>query len=241
MSRSDKAKAFFGNPNTYLSNDAVIRIRKQVINEMLEGRHFSNIADIACGNADISLQFLNGQNQLTLVDISEQMLEEARLKIPINYLENVHIISGNADILELPVSSFDLVISTGLLAHVDSPADTLNKLAGLLKPGGILIIQNTNSSHPYSWLVNLLEQVKWLMGLKAYKFNRIANKTILKLLSNKNFQLKAKYRSIVSLLFIGHFVNSETKFSFIQSIFGPFSKKRFQVLGNDIIYCFQKE
>jgi 2-polyprenyl-3-methyl-5-hydroxy-6-metoxy-1,4-benzoquinol methylase len=241
MSKSDKVKELFNNTDIYLANDAVIRIRSEVIREMLQGKKFDKIIDIACGNAEISKQFLNKKNHLTLVDISQKMLYKATENIPVDFHPFINTICGNFDVIYLPPSHYDLIICTGLLAHVDNPTLTINKLSEIIKPGGTIILQNTNSSHPYSWSINLLKKLKWQLRHSGYLLNSLSDKKIIEKMKQLDLTLIYKYRSIVSLFTLGRFVDAKKKYNIIRGLFGSYNKKRMQFLGNDYIYYFTKK
>ena len=234
-------KQHFKKTEQYLINNYVIRIRKEVVADFLKDKSFSNIIDIACGNAEISRQFLTNDNHLTLVDISEQMLTNAKGNIPKEFLKSVSFVCSDFDKSDLPYSSFDLVICTGLLAHVNNIPDTISKLVRLAKPGGFLIIQNTSSSHPFSWIINSREWLKWRLGYSRYLYNVITYRRLENIFSKENLYLFSSYRSIVSFFVFGRIIDSDTKYRFIKWLFGSSKSKRFQSLGNDYIYCLKKE
>jgi ubiquinone/menaquinone biosynthesis C-methylase UbiE len=241
MNKSDKVKDFFNYPDNYLSNDAVIRIRKEIISEMLIGKDFNDIIDIACANAEISKQFFNSGNHLTLVDISEQMLLRAINNIDPGLHSSLSTICGNIDNIFLDQNVYDLIICTGLLAHVEDPAITLSIIATLLKPGGTLILQNTSSSHPYSLVVNITEKFRKKFRKSGYMLNRINDRTIRTLADELGLKLVGEYRSIVSMFVLGRIVGPELKYRIINGIFGSYLNNGFKYLGNDFIYLFEKK
>ncbi len=74
------------------------------------------------------------------VDLSLASLAYAKTKADELRLKNVKF--SQADILKLDFkpSSFDLIVSTGVLHHMDDPEKGWRKLVSLLKPGGLMHI-----------------------------------------------------------------------------------------------------
>lgn len=239
--RANFVKEHFEEADKYLSNNYVISIRKDVTADFISGESFASILDIACGNAEISKQFLNGHNQLTLIDVSEQMINKAKENIPAHLHSSVSFICGNIDTLDLPPLSFDLVICTGLLAHVNCPSETLLKVTKILKSGGILLLQNTSSTHPFSWAINLRERIKFMVGYTNYLHNRLSHRKLKIIFIQQGLFIKTYYRSIVSFFVFGSFFHAETKYKFIKKVFGSYNDKRCQFLGNDYIYYLVKK
>ena len=104
--------------------------------------HHAAILDVGCGDGTISLQYLSPTNKITLVDLSPNMLERARLSTPASFARNVEYI--NDDFNNLSGTQFDVVICVGVLAHVDSVESAVAKVASLVKPGGHCVIQLTD-------------------------------------------------------------------------------------------------
>lgn len=141
--RTTAVRSFFNQTERYLKNNGNIEIRLQVVREMVGDVHNVNILDLGCGNGSIALQFLNRSNHVTLVDISQEMLEVARQHTPAECRMNVEYIN---DDLALHVASvqYDLVLCLGVLAHVELVESTITKIAEVLRPGGRCVLQMTD-------------------------------------------------------------------------------------------------
>ena len=113
-----------------------IRIRTETVQEFTRGRTFQSILDIGCGNGSISLPLLTPERRLTLLDISSNMLATAREKIPTNLINHVELVNEGFMKASFEPGTYDLVLCLGVLAHVDSPADVIAKVARILKPAG---------------------------------------------------------------------------------------------------------
>lgn len=240
MTQPHIIKTFFDKNLNYPDDSFVIRIRKEVIAEFLNGKKFKNVLDIACGNGEISIQFLNGHNRLTLFDLSENMLQRAMNRVPKHYINNVTAICGNFEELDLPDQKYDLVICTGLLAHVKDTSFVLEKMSRLVENGGYLILQNTNAVHFYSAIIRFYRSMVRNFSYRNYTMNALSAKDLQEALNRYGFQLINSYHSITSFLFLGHFISNKKKFAFVKKVFGSVYKNLRRPLGNDLIYCFKK-
>ena len=103
------------------------------------------ILDAGCGSAPFSLEYLGEGHLLTLCDISEKMLDQARkraaalmeLSGPGVRAGHISFLSGAIQDLAFP-EVFDLVLCHAVLEWVVDPRELLNRLAGLVRPGGML-------------------------------------------------------------------------------------------------------
>jgi SAM-dependent methyltransferase len=101
------------------------------------------------------------------IDVSTSVLRAARRQYPL-------LRSTAADVRFLPFAdeSFDCIVSTSTLDHFVNPNDllaSLNELARVLRPGGLLILTLDNPSNPAVGLRNALP-FSWLhrIGMVPY-------------------------------------------------------------------------
>ena len=86
--------------------------------------------------------------QVTALENSPEMLELARERCQRDGLANVEL--RLADALESSLVQADCVVMNMVLHHFAAPAEALRALAGLVKPGGSLLISEL-CSHDQSW------------------------------------------------------------------------------------------
>ena len=128
------------------------------------------ILDACCGTGIFSnLAAQNGLINLTLLDISEAMLEVAKDKPAI---KNAEFICGSITEAELPKNKFDAVVSVMMLdavKDVDLPK-ALNNFRSALKPNGLLLLIEDKPSTNYETLFEKLESGPYQLGdlLKYY-------------------------------------------------------------------------
>lgn len=82
--------------------------------------------------------------RVVAVDISPRMVAQARLKLSI--LDNVEIHHGSVEELTGFATWFDLAVCHQVFPHFADQAEALGKIAGMLKPAGLLVISHFLSS-----------------------------------------------------------------------------------------------
>ncbi|BAY25951.1 type 11 methyltransferase [Calothrix sp. NIES-2100] len=109
-----------------------------------------SLLDLACGEGFYTRQFkLQGAGQVVGVEISEKMIELARLE-EAREPQNIEYILG--DVFELgKIGSFDLVVASYLLNYAQTKEQLLKMCQSIfanLKPGGRFVTINNNDSQP---------------------------------------------------------------------------------------------
>jgi ubiquinone/menaquinone biosynthesis C-methylase UbiE len=98
------------------------------------------VLDLGGGMGRMSIP-LSRRHFVTLTDISPQMLELARPYAG----DRLRLQVTDARSLPFPSSTFDYVLAIDLLPHIPEPAELIAEARRVLKPGGALIIDCTNS------------------------------------------------------------------------------------------------
>lgn len=147
------------NYSTYLERRCHIDIRAFIVKEFLSEFDRSNIIDLGCGDGSISLQFLPESKKITLVDFSKHMLEACKAKVPSAYLDRVEFIDSNIECF-MPSHKYDVVLLLGVLAHANNGYPILKKVCECLKPGGVCIIQITDSAKLLSKILYAYAKLK---------------------------------------------------------------------------------
>ena len=101
-----------------------------------------NVVDVACGTGDLSLAFareleMKGAGKVLGIDFTHEMLEVARAR---KAHPRVRYIQGDAQNLDLPDASADVVSIAFGIRNVQDVARALGEFARILKPGGRLVI-----------------------------------------------------------------------------------------------------
>lgn len=98
------------------------------------------ILEVGVGTG-ISLPSYSAKNRIVGVDISEPMLEKARKRVDELGLTHVDAIEVmDAEELQYPDASFDVVVAQYVITAVPNPEKALDELARVVRPGGEIII-----------------------------------------------------------------------------------------------------
>ena len=102
------------------------------------GRHDLSIIEVGCGSGWLC-ERLQAYGQVTGTDLADEVLGRASKKWP-----KVRFISGDFMTLDLPMNTFDVVVTLEVLSHLPDQPAFVARLADLLKPGGLLIVATQN-------------------------------------------------------------------------------------------------
>lgn len=96
-----------------------------------------DVLDVACGTGVLFPDYLSRDvGSLTAVDISPEMVRIARSKYP---EDKVTVCCGDVEELDFD-KQFDCIVVYNAFPHFPEPAQLIESLVGLLKPGGILTV-----------------------------------------------------------------------------------------------------
>jgi phosphatidylethanolamine/phosphatidyl-N-methylethanolamine N-methyltransferase len=98
------------------------------------------ILEVGVGTG-LSLPYYSSHSRLSGVDISEPMLRKAQQRVAELKLDNVETLAVmDAEHLEFPAGSFDVVVAQYVITTVPNPEATLDEFARVLKPGGEIVL-----------------------------------------------------------------------------------------------------
>lgn len=103
------------------------------------------VADFGCGVGVVTrmlAQMVGPSGSVTGVDVNGDQLEEARELCSVAGLSNTSFLEASACETGLPRGSFDLVYCRFLLLHLPDPISCLIEMRDVLKPGGILVVED---------------------------------------------------------------------------------------------------
>jgi len=235
----ERVGRYFGNSRNYLDiRRYVIDIRKETVQEFIGGRKFSRILDIGCGDGSISTPLLTSQNRLTLLDISPEMLSRARRRVTPELMNNVEIV--NQDLMTAPFEAgcYDLILCIGVLAHVQSPAAVIAKIASLLEPGGIVILECTDAAHFSNHVFVLLAKMRTLFKREDYRTSPISAKYVIDTAGHQGLKLASLYRHNLALPTMRRFFTQSALRRMVRWIFGTVKNNRNAWLGKECLFVF---
>jgi len=142
------------------------------------------VLDVGTGTGAVALlaaQIVGPEGRVTGVDRMPEVLEVAKQRAA--RLPNVSFREGDPAEMEFG-ELFDAVVGRFILVYYPDPVSTLQKLAGTLRPGGLLMFQEpdcTGVRSPYElptfrsndrWIVNTIEAAggDTSIGLRLYEY-----------------------------------------------------------------------
>ena len=139
-----KAETFDSPKNIFLAN-----LVYQAIEKQLDFLSDKEILDFGGGTGLLALPLAKQAKSVTLVDISEKMLEQARLKAEQQDIKNIQFLEQ--DLLEKPLEKeFDLIVVCRVLHHMLDLDAALSLFHQHLRENGQLLIADftkTETNH----------------------------------------------------------------------------------------------
>ena len=240
VNKTEQVRLAFDKPETYLSRSAFeIRIRRETVQELVSPPCDARILDIGCGDGSISLPFLTEKTRVTLVDLSSSMLSIAKSKASPELAGNVETINQDFMKASFEPSSFDVIFCIGVLAHVVSPSAFIEKMVPLLKPGGSIVIECTDSNQVLYIFESLFYKVWGLLRPAKYtSFKEVPYREIAKILCRYGLQPKTVFRYIAPLPGVHRLFGQDWLYRFTRRVFGRAKANRNAWLGNEYLCLF---
>lgn len=134
---------------------------------------------------------------------------------------------------ELSPRSYDLIICLGVLAHVDSPGEAIQKMASLLAPGGSLILEFTDSRHFVGRLTRFVLDLRHAFKPPPYPVNLLTISEVAKWCGSAGLRLLSAFR-YTWWAFPWTF-SQDTLYGVMRSVYGRPTRSRNSWLGNEYI------
>lgn len=136
-------------------------ILKPLLNNHLQGE--LQILDFGCGRGWLS-NALSAFGKVTGVDLSPESVKRAQEVFPL-----VRFLALDASIPaenQLPVLSFDLIVSSEVIEHIENQEAYVRNIQKLLKPGGYLLLTTPNGTWFNHHFYN--ERLTWKQPLEKW-------------------------------------------------------------------------
>ena len=149
-----RAESFDSPKNQFLADLVCQQVKKQVPD--LSNK---SVLDFGGGTGLIALPLAKQAKSVTLVDIADKMLAQARLKIESQKLANLYLIQQDL-LLEPLEEEFDLIIVSRVLHHMPNLEDSLAMFKEHLTHGGQLFIADYTkpAKEEHGFIISELEE-----------------------------------------------------------------------------------
>lgn len=149
--------------------------RRRLVRKVLgsvQGNGSVKVLDVACGTGDVSMALKRQGMDVTGADISEKMLDIARVKAP-----DIEFVYGNAAGLPFGDGTFDCVTIAFGIRNFDMRSQCIRELRRVLKDGGVLAIVEFSIPRNRLWrgiytlyFKNILPAVGRMVSRQAYAY-----------------------------------------------------------------------
>lgn len=107
------------------------------------------VIDVGCGAGEVSLlvaRMVGEGGQVVGLDVDERALATAQQRTREQGVQNVSFLQSDLSEPMPDLASFDAVVGRRVLMYVPNPAAALRHLAASLKPGGVAVFQESDST-----------------------------------------------------------------------------------------------
>lgn len=120
------------------------------------------ILDVACGPGIVTAALAEKAREVVALDLTPEMLSQARQRCTKAGLENVTFREGSATDLPFAERSFDGVVTRLSIHHFEEPRRALDEMFRVLRPDGTLVVADVVSSEnaEESALQNAIEMLR---------------------------------------------------------------------------------
>jgi len=114
------------------------------------------VLEVGCGRG-VGLEILLslGATHVTGVDLDPRMVALAQKRVA-RYGSRARAPVGDAEALDAPDGSFDVVVDYGILHHVPNWPQALRQIARVLKPGGVFYFEDVLKGFVSAWPIRAL-------------------------------------------------------------------------------------
>jgi SAM-dependent methyltransferase len=121
------------------SKDLYANTKYEILLRHLDSRKDLYILNAGCGSGELSLQLAAAGHSVLGIDPSADYIRLARRNAEQAGTENCSFLVSSIEDFET-ATSFDCVVATDVLEHIEDDAAALEKLVHLVKPEGLLLI-----------------------------------------------------------------------------------------------------
>lgn len=125
------------------------------------------VLEIGCGTGTTALKLADAVGTITASDISGRMIEIAEGKARAAGAGNVRFLRSPADGPGIGGQSYDAVLAFNLLHLLEDLPGTLERIRGLVKPGGVFVSKTVCIKGAPLWMRALIKPLQ-LVGIAPY-------------------------------------------------------------------------
>ena len=112
----------------------------ELLAELSQLKGTDEVLDVACGPGIVACYFAEKAQRVTGVDLTPEMLRQARRRQEEQGLKNLEWVEGSGETLPFPDHRFSLVVSRYAFHHFERPETVLAEMCRICQPGGIVLV-----------------------------------------------------------------------------------------------------
>lgn len=124
------------------------------------GNNKSRVLEIGCGTGLFTNELARTDNTIVAIDISDALIMKAKDRVS---SANVHFVVGNAYETEFKSGSFDFIVGSSSLHHLEIDS-ALKEFSRILKPDGRMMFTEPNMMNPQVALIKNVPYIKRRAG-----------------------------------------------------------------------------
>ena len=152
-----------------------------------------NVLDIACGSGIVSCEFAKHVNHVTGIDITQEMINEAKKLQDKFQLKNIDWEIGEVTSLPYQHDHFSIVVSRFGFHHFLNPQLVLMEMIRVCKPNGIVMVVDVSLPDDKIDAYNVMEKNRDSSHVKALslkEFEMLFEKSSLKNITESSYVMK---------------------------------------------------
>lgn len=162
------------------------------------------VLDVACGPGLVSCAFAPHAKFVNGIDLTKQMIIEARKLSTKKQLNNISFDIGDVSTLPYPDKSFDIVLTRYTFHHFINPKAILEEMIRVCKPNGIILIADVVLPPEKVDYYNKMERLRdpsHTSALTHQEFSRLLEHISLTNLQQSNYLVNMKLENILKSSF----------------------------------------
>ena len=187
----------------------------------------TRVMDLCCGDGIHSINLGYLSNHVIATDIAENSIEIAKLRAKALNINSIQFFKGDAEDIQFPDNSFDLVTCVGSISYLELEKFTAEVIR-ILKPGGKFIALDSFNHNP---IYRFNRYIHYLKGNRTLStLNRIPSKKTFVYFEKQFQSIEKYYFGIFTFIgpLLGRFFSEKT----VKKIIDYLDKKMFFLKKN---------
>ena len=150
------------------------------------------VLEFGCGTGSTALVHAPFVRHIRATDISPRMIEIARVKAREAGIENVTFEAQAIDDLDVADASLDAVLGLSILHLLEDPAAVIERVHGMLKPGGVFVTSTACLGDTMKWF-KIVGPIGHFLRLIPY-VNVFSTKELVAMLTTAGFEVDYQWQ-----------------------------------------------